>query len=75
MNELLSVSHSIPLGTIVFLLDMEKLYVRVDQSWQEILVSSGVHATDVQCRGPSTQHRTKIVKMGRPMISKFVNHP
>ena len=39
MNELMSVAHSIPLGTIVFLLDVEQLFVRVDQGWQEIVVS------------------------------------
>ena len=39
MNEFMSVAHSIPLGTLVFLLDVEQLFVRVDQGWQEVMVS------------------------------------
>ncbi len=40
LNELMSVSHALPLGTIAFLLDVEQLFVRVDQGWQEIVVST-----------------------------------
>ena len=38
MNEMMRVSHSIPLGTMAFLLDVEQLFVRVDQGWQEVMV-------------------------------------